>query len=77
MLWRGTRELTSYGESTVFQDPNLGTSPEQCNLTPCLYLTSGRSDRVIESLMERELAMFQHKAKSSAASAARSSIDGG
>lgn len=77
MPWRGTRELTSYGESTVFQDPNLGTSPEQCNLTPYLRLTSGPSDQIIESLMERGLAIFQCKAKSSAASAACSSIDGG
>lgn len=77
MLWHGTSEPTSYGDSTVFQAPSLAKSLEQCTLTPCLCLTSGQSDQVIESLMECELAMLQRKAKSSAASAACSSMDGG
>ena len=77
MPWRGTSELTSYGDSTFFQDLDLRTSREQCTLTPSLRLTSEPSDQVIESLMERDLTRFQRKAKSSAASAACRSMDGG
>jgi hypothetical protein len=77
MPWRGTSMLTSYGDSTVFQGLDVGPSLEQCTLTPCLCLTSRQSDRVIEALMERDLTRFQRKAKSSAASAACRSMDGG
>ena len=77
MLWRGTSELMSYGDSTVFQGPDLRTSLKQYTLTPCLCLTSEPSGQVIESLIERDLTRLQRKAKSSAASAACRSMDGG
>ncbi|KRB69813.1 hypothetical protein ASE07_27390 [Noviherbaspirillum sp. Root189] len=77
MHWRGTSKLTSYGDSTVFQRLDVGWSLERRTLTSCLCLTLGPSDQVIELLIEGDLAIFQCKTKSSAASAACSSIDGG